>query len=83
MVLSKQTADKGAGETVFAVRGDLKDPAHELAYMPTQKAVNTPVEDSVQALARLESVKQQEALSREQAETINREQQAAPTRGMA
>lgn len=83
VVLSNATADRGAGETVFAVKGDLKDPAHEIAYMPTQKAVSTPVEDSVQELARLDSVQQQAAQSRQQSETISREQQSAPTRGMA
>ncbi len=82
MVLSRQTRDKGAGETVFAVQGDLHDPAHLRAQMPTQQAVGTPVEDSVQALARLESIGQK-ALERQQAEVLSTEQQAAPTRGMA
>ena len=76
VLLSNATASKGAGETVFVVQGDAADPAHLRAHMSTQKAVDTPVEQSVQELARLETSTQQQAMVREQTETVAREQAA-------
>lgn len=80
LLLSNATASKGTGETVFVVQGDAADPAHLRAHMPTQRAVDTPVEQSVQELARLETSNQQQALAREQSETVAREQAAQPHR---
>lgn len=51
MVLSAQTADSGAGRIVFVVQGSLNDPAHLRASMPTDVAVRTPVDQSLQQLA--------------------------------
>lgn len=51
VVLSAQTADSGAGRTVFVVQGSLNDPAHLRASMPIDVAVQTPVEQSLQQLA--------------------------------
>lgn len=50
VVLSTQTADSAAGRNVFVVQGDLADPAHRRASMPTDVAVQTPVEQSLQRL---------------------------------
>ena len=61
---------------MFVVQGDAADPAHLRAQMPTQKAVDTPVEQSVQELARLETSTQQQAMVREQTETVARDQAA-------
>jgi hypothetical protein len=50
VLLSAQTADSAAGRNVFVVQGDLADPAHRRASMPTDVAVQTPVEQSLQRL---------------------------------
>ncbi|MGV8958827.1 MAG: XVIPCD domain-containing protein [Stenotrophomonas sp.] len=50
VVLSAQTADSAAGRHVFVVQGDLNDPAQRRAAMPTDVAVQTPVEQSLQLL---------------------------------
>jgi hypothetical protein len=43
VVLSQQTADSPAGRNVFVVQGELNNPAHLRAHMPTDVAVQTPV----------------------------------------
>ena len=50
VLLSARTADHPAGRNVFVVQGELNDPAHLRASMPTDRAVQTPVEQSLQAL---------------------------------
>jgi hypothetical protein len=50
VVLSQATATACQGETVFVVQGELGDPAHRRAHMPTAEAVRTPVETSVQRM---------------------------------
>lgn len=50
VLLSTQTADSPAGRNVFVVQGELADPAHRRASMPTDVAVQTPVEQSLQRL---------------------------------
>ncbi|MGX0954897.1 hypothetical protein AB7M18_001025 [Pseudomonas viridiflava] len=50
VVLSAQTADTPAGRDVFVVQGRLSDPDHLRASMPTDLAVQTPVEQSLQRL---------------------------------
>jgi len=50
LVLSTQTAHSGAGRHVFVVQGALNDPAHLRASMPTDVAVQTPVEQSLHQL---------------------------------
>lgn len=50
VLLSIQTADNPAGRNVFVVQGDPGDPAHLRASMPTDVAVQTPVEQSLQRL---------------------------------
>ncbi len=51
VVLSNATANQAAGHTIFVVQGDLSDPAHLLAGMPTAVAAQTPVAESLQQLA--------------------------------
>lgn len=79
VVLSEGAPGKGAGQTVFVVQGELRDPAHLRAQMPTQRALDTPLESSMQELVRLESANRQ---VRESAETMARDHSIAPTRGM-
>ncbi|WP_313347918.1 XVIPCD domain-containing protein [Stenotrophomonas sp.] len=50
VLLSAQTTDSASGRNVFVVQGDLVDPAHRRASMPTDVAVQTPVEQSLQRL---------------------------------
>jgi len=51
VVLSNATANQPAGHTIFVVQGDLSDPAHLRAGMPTAVAAQTPVAESLQQLA--------------------------------
>ena len=62
IVLSVQTADSAAGRTVFVVQGDLDDPAHRRASMPTDVAVQTPVAQSLQQLDVAGAERQQAAV---------------------
>jgi len=62
IVLSVQTADSAAGRTVFVVQGDLDDPAHRRASMPTDVAVQTPVAQSLQQLEVASAERQQAAV---------------------
>lgn len=48
VVLSGATADQRAGYSVFVVQGELDNPGHLRAGMPTQQAVQTPFEESLQ-----------------------------------
>lgn len=74
IVLSVQTADSAAGRTVFVVQGDLNDPAHRRASMPTDVAVQTPVAQSLQQLEVASAERQQAA-----AQVLD-QQQDAPAR---
>lgn len=66
VVLSQQTADSPAGRNVFVVQGDLADPAHRRASMPTDVAVQTPVEHSLQQLEVAGRERHQQALTQSQ-----------------
>lgn len=72
VVLSQATAENAAGRNVFLVQGDLADPAHRRASMPTDVAVQTPVEHSLQQLEVAGQERQQQAL----AQTQQQEQEA-------
>ncbi len=74
IVLSVQTADSAAGRTVFVVQGDLNDPAHRRASMPTDVAVQTPVAQSLQQLEVASAERQQAAVQ------VLDQQQDAPAR---
>jgi hypothetical protein len=50
VLLSVQTVNSPAGRHVFVVQGELADPAHLRASMPTDLAVKTPVEQSMRQL---------------------------------
>ncbi|WP_064746414.1 XVIPCD domain-containing protein [Lysobacter firmicutimachus] len=73
VVPGRQTA---AGLDVFAVQGDVHDPAHKRAQVNTQVAAQIPVETSFQQLA---TVNQQLAASQEQHNQDQARTQAART----
>ncbi|WP_401750806.1 XVIPCD domain-containing protein, partial [Stenotrophomonas muris] len=68
VLLSAQTADHPAGRNVFVVQGELNDPAHLRASMPTDRAVQTPVEQSLQALQAVGAEREQAHAQRQQQE---------------
>ncbi|MCC4587095.1 hemolysin [Xanthomonas sp. NCPPB 1067] len=80
VVLSKQTADSPAGRTVFVVQGELNDPAHLRAHMPTDVAVQTPVEKSLQQLEVATTDRQQALAQSQQQEMDNRQRESAALR---
>jgi hypothetical protein len=51
VLLSVQGERANAGQNVFIVQGEPRDPAHRRAHMPTDEAVSTPVEASFRQLA--------------------------------
>lgn len=53
VVLNNATASLQKGENVFVVRGGLTDATNWVAYMKTQEALSTPVEQSVERLVQL------------------------------
>ncbi|ATS20490.1 hypothetical protein PK69_14350 [Xanthomonas phaseoli pv. phaseoli] len=55
VLLSNQTPRAAAGATVFVVQGEPSNPAHLRASMPTDVAVNTPVEQSLAKLQELDA----------------------------
>ncbi|HHA2974373.1 Smlt3024 family type IV secretion system effector [Stenotrophomonas geniculata] len=68
VLLSAQTTDHPAGRNVFVVQGELNDPAHLRASMPTDRAVQTPVEQSLQALQAVGADRGQAHAQRQQQE---------------
>lgn len=66
VLLSHQTTDSPAGRNVFVVQGDPADPAHRRASMPTDVAVQTPVEQSLQRLGEVGQERQQQVLAQAQ-----------------
>ncbi len=74
VLLSHQTADSPAGRNVFVVQGDPADPAHRRASMPTDVAVQTPVEQSLQRLGEVGQERQQQALAQTQQQEHNHHQ---------
>lgn len=68
VLLSAQTADHPAGRNVFVVQGELNDPAHLRASMPTDRAVQTPVEQALQALQAVGADREQAHAQRHQQE---------------
>ncbi len=71
VLLSAQTADNPAGRNVFVVQGDINDPAHLRASMPTDVAVQTPVEQSLQRMELVSAERQQTVSQRQQQELDN------------
>ncbi|MFC3276972.1 XVIPCD domain-containing protein [Xanthomonas fragariae] len=72
VVLSVQTKDIPAGRDVFVVQGERGDPAHLRASMPTDVAVRTPVEQSLQQLEMANMERQQALLQSQQPAMDNR-----------
>ncbi|APP77992.1 hemolysin [Xanthomonas vesicatoria ATCC 35937] len=79
VVLSEQTADSPAGRNVFVVQGELNNPAHLRAHIPTDVAVQTPVEQSLQQLE-VASTDRQQALAQSQQEMDTRQRESASIR---
>lgn len=65
VVLSQATADARSGQNVFVVQGELNNPAQLRAGMPTQQAVTTPWEESMQQFDAV--VEEREAQAQQQA----------------
>ncbi|QNH14977.1 hypothetical protein HEP74_00090 [Xanthomonas sp. SS] len=63
VLLSERGRTAQAGELVFVVQGDPKDPAHLRAQMPSEEAVRTPVAQSFERLAEFD---RQQALAQTQ-----------------
>ncbi|CAD7378496.1 Smlt3024 family type IV secretion system effector [Xanthomonas arboricola] len=80
VVLSQQTADSPAGRHVFVVQGELNDPAHLRAHMPTDVAVQTPVEQSLHQLEVATTDRQQALAQSQQQEMDNRQRESASMR---
>ncbi|MBB5735873.1 hypothetical protein FHT09_001613 [Xanthomonas arboricola] len=80
VVLSQQTADSPAGRHVFVVQGELNDPAHLRAHMPTDVAVQTPVEKSLQQLEVATTDRQQALAQSQQQEVDTRQRESASMR---
>ncbi|MGB9101285.1 MAG: XVIPCD domain-containing protein [Stenotrophomonas indicatrix] len=82
VLLSAQTVDNPAGRNVFVVQGDINDPAHMRASMPTDVAVQTPVEQSLQRLE-LASAERQQAVSQRQQQELDNQVREHPQMRMA
>lgn len=80
VVLSQQTTDSPAGRNVFVVQGELNNPAHLRAHMPTDVAVQTPVEQSLQRLEVASTDRQQALAQSQQQEADNRQRESASMR---
>ncbi|MCC8616918.1 XVIPCD domain-containing protein [Xanthomonas vesicatoria] len=80
VVLSEQTADSPAGRNVFVVQGELNNPAHLRAHMPTDVAVQTPVEQSLQQLEVASTDRQQALAQSQQQEMDTRQRESASIR---
>ena len=55
IALSKQTNAAAPGEKIFILQGASDNPATLRAYMPTQEAIQTPVEQSFEKVRKLQS----------------------------
>ena len=82
VLLSAQTADSPAGRNVFVVQGEMNDPAHLRASMPTDVAVQTPVEQSLQRLE-LASAERQQAQSQRQQQELDNQVREHPAMRLA
>ncbi|MCC7633790.1 XVIPCD domain-containing protein [Stenotrophomonas rhizophila] len=82
VLLSNPTAQLPAAHNVFVVQGELNDPAHQRALMPTLQAAQTPVDESLQQFD-VVSREQQQRLQAQQLEQQlhdEREQQVIQSR---
>lgn len=72
--LSNATETKRQGETFFVVQGDPANPAHRRAHMPTEQALNAPLEASLQRLQGLEVPGHSQSRQQEQNEQLVQQQ---------
>lgn len=75
VALSNATVNHPAGHTVFLIQGELSQPPYSLASMHTERAVQTPVEESMQRYEQLNRQAVQQGLNR-QLEQQSQDQQA-------
>lgn len=75
VALSNATVNHPAGHTVFLIQGELSQPPYSLASMHTERAVQTPVEESMQRYEQLNQQAVQQGLNR-QLEQQSQDQQA-------
>lgn len=83
VLLSNATVQNPAGHTVFLVQGELNDPSHARASMPTAQAAQTPVEQSLQQYESVSRDAQQRAMSRELEQQSQEERMQQEVRGRA
>lgn len=83
VLLSNATMQNPAGHTVFLVQGELNDPSHARASMPTAQAAQTPVEQSLQQYESVSQDAQQRAMSRELEQQSQEERMQQEVRGRA
>ncbi|MCC7634289.1 zeta toxin family protein [Stenotrophomonas rhizophila] len=82
VLLSNATPQHPAAHNVFVVQGEPNNPAHQRALMPTEQAVQTPVEASLHQLDVVGREQQRlQALQVEQQVHDQREQQGIQARG--
>ncbi len=75
VALSNATVNHPAGHTVFLIQGELSQPPYSLTSMHTERAVQTPVEESMQRYEQLNQQAVQQGLNR-QLEQQSQDQQA-------
>ncbi|PJL20372.1 hypothetical protein B9Y66_00120 [Stenotrophomonas maltophilia] len=75
VALSNATVNHPAGHTVFLIQGELSQPPYSLASMHTERAVQTPLEESMQRYEQLNQQAVQQGLNR-QLEQQSQDQQA-------
>ncbi|QBR42910.1 XVIPCD domain-containing protein [Stenotrophomonas indicatrix] len=83
VLLSNATVQNPAGHTAFLVQGELNDPSHARASMPTAQAAQTPVEQSLQQYESVSRDAQQRAMSRELEQQSQEERMQQEVRGRA
>lgn len=81
VLLSNATETKRQGETFFVVQGDPANPAHRRAHMPTEQALNAPLEASLQRLQGVDAPAQAQARSVQQEQNEQLVQQQGPRVG--
>ncbi|MDV2453089.1 XVIPCD domain-containing protein [Xanthomonas hortorum] len=74
VILSTATPSRQAGQYLFAVQGEPSNPASMRAHVPTEVAINTPVEVSIQHGLDIhrEQLSKQQSMQREQAQEQER-----------
>lgn len=71
--VSNATATHPAGHTLFVVQGEVNDPAHLRASIPTAEAAQTPVEESLLEFDSVSRDGQQRALANQQEQLLQDE----------